>query len=272
MSPRTALLAATACAGLLVIEPPAATASDKPSPSVLRAALADPFTKDFVEADPGTPNVLEGPFDVQGYANYFQMDPKTRDQLIESLNKEGFLAGYARTWYKPGSQIWMGEGILAFQTGQGATSAMMASKLRYAASPTFKSYVDSSGIPQSIGVTVHDADGFNWTVFLFAKGNDVISILAGSDSDYMGDTALTQAKIEYDLAPASTAGSNPTAGTPGNALAKGVAIGTAVVALLVPLLATLSGVAGLVILIWSIRRRRPDPAPGMPAHVEADKQ
>ena len=251
-----AVLEATTLAGFILMQPLPASVPDPPSPATLRATLADPVSAGFVEADQGTPKVLEGPFSAQSYADYFQTDQKTRDALVASLTSEGFLAGYARSWYKLGSRIFLGESVLAFQASTGAKSALQLSKLQYATSPTFRSFEDLSNIPQSFAVTVHDADGFNWTVILFVKGNDAYAVIEGSDSDYMTSSALAQARSAYDFAPPST---SATTSHP-SALASSLAFSTAlVVSLLV--LAAIGSVIGVSILIFH-NARNPGPMEG----------
>jgi hypothetical protein len=250
-----ALLQAATLAGLIAMQPHAAAAIDKPSPATLRATLADPFTGDFVEADPGTPNVLEGPFDAQIYANSFQLDPTTQGRLIESLNKEGFISGYARTWYKAGSRIFMGESVLAFQAVAGATSSSQLSKVQYGTSPAFTSFQDVA-IPHSFAVKVHEPDGFNWTVVIFTKGNGLYVITVGSESDYMDASTRSQADKEYEFAPLSISAST----SHPSALAGGLAFGTALVVSLL-LLAALGSVVVASVLIFH-NARNPWPVAG----------
>lgn len=237
-------------AGFILMQPLPASVPDPPSPATLRATLADPVSAGFVEADQRTPNVLEGPFNAQSYADYFQTDQKTRDALITSLTHEGFLAGYARSWYKLGSRTFLGESILAFQAGTGAMSSVQLSKVQYATSPTFRSFEDVSAIPQSFAVTVHDPDGFSWTVVLFAKGNDAIAVIEGSESDYMTAGALAQAKTEYDFAPPSTSASS----SHPSALASGLAFGTALVVSLLVLAAIGSAIGLSLVIIHNGRK------------------
>ena len=245
-----AALEAATMAGFILMQPLPASVSDPPSPATLRATLADPVGAGFVEADRGTPNVLEGPFNAQSYADYFQTDKKTHDALVSSLTKEGFLAGYARSWYKLGSRTFLGEAILAFQASTGAMSAVQLSKLQYATSPTFRSFEDVSAIPQSFAVTVRDPDGFSWTVVLFAKGNDAIAVIEGSDSDYMTAGALAQAETEYAFAPPSTGASTSRP----SELASGLAFGTALVVSLLVLAAVGSVIWLSLVIIHNARK------------------
>lgn len=247
-----------AVAGLIALQPLTALASDTPTLEALRAILADPTSSDYVEVDQGTPNALVGPFDARTYADSFQTDSKTSDALVDSLNKEGFLAGYARSWYKPGTQIYMGAAVFAFHANAGARSALRASKLQYATGAGFKSFLDSSSIPQSFALTDSGPDGFNWTVVLFTKGNDMFAILAGSATGYTSADALTQAKAEYVFAPASTF-----AGTPA-VLAAGHAFGKALLVSLVLMAMLVAAVVGSILVVLNARKPSKPVLPGSP--------
>jgi hypothetical protein len=246
-------------------------ASDAPGPETLRSALADPVTGDYLEVDLGTPGVLEGPFDVQAYADSFQLDAKSRETLINGLNKEGFVAGYARTWYTPGSRnIWMAESILVFQADKGSTSARQSSKLHYATDKGFGRFVDTGNIPQSFGLTYQGPDGFKWTVVVFSKGNDVFAVIVGSAADYMTASALGQATTEYASAPDRTSVPPARAGDPPSALASGLAFGTALVVFLLFMVAVGSVIAAAIWMSNS-SRSRPHPDSALSGNVGADR-
>lgn len=242
---------------LIASVPIPTVASDAPSPETLRATLADPFRVDFVEVDLGTPDVLEGPFDVEAYADSFRPDAKTRETLINALNKEGFVGGYARTWYTPGStNMWMAEGILVFRADTGATSARLSSKVRYATDRGFGRFVDAGDIPQSFALTWQGPDGFKWTVVVFSKGNDLFAIIVGSAADHMIESALGQAEAEYRLAPDHMS-VRPAQSNHPNAVASGVGFATALVVFLL-LMVALGAVVGAGMWVLS-SRPRPDP-------------
>jgi len=253
---------------LLASLPIPTTASDTPSPEILRATLADPFRVDFVEVDLGTPDILEGPFDVEVYADSFRLDAKTRETLINELNKQGFVGGYARTWYTPGSTtVWMAEGILVFRADAGATSARLSSKVHYATDKGFGRFVDTGDIPQSFALAYQGPDGFRWTVVVFSKGNDLFVIIFGSAADYMTESALGQATKEYRLAPDRTSARPAQPSHRPNALASGVGFATALVVFLL-LMVALGSVVGAG--IWVLNSRsRPDPAQS--GNVGADR-
>ena len=254
---RRQALGGTVLAVLITSVPIPTLASDAPSPETLRATLADPFRVDFVEVDLGTPDVLEGPFNVEVYADSFRLDAKTRETLINELNRQGFVGGYARTWYTPGStNMWMAEGILVFRGDDGATSARLSSKVHYATDKGFGRFVDTGDIPQSFALTWQGPDGFKWTVVVFSKGNDLFAIIVGSAADYMTESALGQAEAEYRLAPGHTS-VHPAQSNHPNAVASGVGFATALVVFLL-LMVALGAVVGAGIWVLS-SRPRPDP-------------
>jgi len=57
----------------LAVAPITALAAPSPGPATLRAALADPIDRSFVEADVGAAGTLEGPFDAESYVNYYEL-------------------------------------------------------------------------------------------------------------------------------------------------------------------------------------------------------
>jgi len=193
-----------ALAACFAIAPAAAAAAELPNPSTLRASLADPIDKQFVEVDRGTPNTLEGPFDAKAYAAYYQAtDPQERQRIIDVLNENGFISGYGREWYRPRTDIWLGEVVLVFTKPDGAAAAASSSKIRYEQSKGFQSFVGAGSIPAAFAVTVN-GNGFDWTVVVFPKGNDIFAVAGGSPSDYMTSAVVAQAQKQYAQAPAGT--------------------------------------------------------------------
>jgi len=235
---RLGLAGMGALAAFLTMTPVAAEAAPSPNPAALRATLADPISPDFVEADQGTPGTVEGSLDAARYVDSTSATAAERQGMIDSLNQNGFISGYGREWYKPRSNDFLGEIVLAFASSNGARATASLSKIRYAQEKSFQSFTDSL-IPGGYALT-EVGGGFSWTVVVFTKADGLYAVAGGSPSDFMSADVLAQAQKEYRLAPAnSLAPSHQTA-----------PIGFAL-ALLLALLVT----GGLV--LFAVIRRRP---------------
>jgi hypothetical protein len=227
-----------ALAGFLTMTSIAAEAAPSPNPAALRATLADPISQDFVEADQGTPGTVEGSLDATRYVDSTSATAAERQGMLDSLNRNGFISGYGREWYKPRSNDFLGELVLAFTNPNGARATASLSKIRYAQDKGFQSFTDSL-IPGGYALT-EVASGYSWTVVVFTKADGMYAVAGGSPSDFMSADVLAQAQKEYRLAPANTlAPSHQTA-----------PIGFALALLLVLLIT-----GGLV--LFAVIRRRP---------------
>jgi hypothetical protein len=252
------IVCALAVAGL-AMTPIAAAAASAPSPGTLRAALAAPLDGSFVEADVGTAGTLEGPFDAEGYASYSDLDVQTGQAMVKSLQRNGFVGGYGREWYKPRASEYLGELVMVFTRSSGASSIANASKIRYQQDQGFQSLVEPHLNKDSFGVTEISA-GYHWTAVIFEKGNNLFAIGQGSTADFMTDAALAQARRAYDFAPSSIGPSAHSSPPPG--LAHGFRLIAAVGLMLVLAAATVAAV--IVFVVRTPRPRPPIPAESQP--------
>lgn len=195
--------------GALALAPIAASAAATPSPETMRAALADPIDKSFIEADIGAAGTLEGPFDADSYGKYFELsgtDESTAQSLVRSLHSNGFVGGYGRQWYQPrGALEYLGELIMVFNNSSGASSIALASKMRYQQDRGFQSLVEPRLSKGSFGVT-ESSGGYSWTIVIFQKGSNLFAVARGSDVSNRTDEALAQARRAYAVAPSSVGG------------------------------------------------------------------
>lgn len=168
----------------------------------LRDTLVDPVASGYVEAQSGTPGVFEGPFTASQYGDYAALtDPSVRQGVIDALQRNGFVAGYAREWNLRNTQDYLAEIVLHFKTIAGANAAATSSQARYTTLNGFRDFVDTKRIAGSFGVRIDGAGGFNWTIVVFAKGHNTYAVAGGSPDDYQTPISLAQAESEYAFAP-----------------------------------------------------------------------
>ena len=228
-------------AAMVALVPTAGLAGGTPSPSTLRSTLADPIDAAYVEADQGAPNTIEGPFDATRYADYAALtDPQYRQRALDGLKRNGFIAGYGREWYLPGTGNLLSEIVLAFANSSGAAAATAESKVNYSASKAITTFIDPAGVPNAFALTYRGADRFEWTIVIFTKGNDVFGVTGGSDSDYLTGDVEAQARRAFAFAPADTLTASKPAATPGFAVS----------------LVLVTAVIGLLLLAGVLRPRR----------------
>src|SRR3989440_2288599 len=236
-----------AAAGALALGPLAATAAPTPSPSPsLDQVLAPPPGSGFTELTTG---VLHGEFSAHDWATT-NASGADATETESTLTKDGFVDGYGKTWAQPSAGHAMIEAVMAFSGGQGARKALTSLEASDKADKSYQHANTISGIEPYYGA--HFADTASTTVgdlFVFVKGNDVFFVILASQKDDVLTTATTQAKAQFDAAPASTI---PTGQWPENA-AKPVAGSSA--ALGIGLLAAIIVAIVALIGFLAIRRR-----------------
>jgi len=202
-----------AAAGALALGPMAATAAPTPSPSPsLDRVLAPPPGSGFTELTTG---VLHGEFSARDWATT-NASGADATETESTLTKDGFVDGYGKTWAQPSAGHAMIEAVMAFSGGQGARKALTSLEASDKADKSYQHANTISGIEPYYGA--HFADTASTTVgdlFVFVKGNDVFFVILASQKDDVLTTATTQAKAQYDAAPASTI---PTGQWPENAV------------------------------------------------------
>jgi hypothetical protein len=246
----------------LAMTPIAALAVAGPSPETMRAALANPLDGSFIEADVGAAGTLEGPFDAESYASYYElagMDVQTGQTLIRSLHSNGFVSGYARQWYQPRASEYLGELVMGFAGSSGASSIASASKIRYQQDQGFQSFVEPHLSKGSFAVT-DVSGGYQWTLVIFQKGNNLFAVVQGSTGDFMTDQALAQARRAYDFAP-STIGP-PAQSSPPSGLARYIRL---IAAAAVTVLLAVATVVAVIVFVL----RTPRPRPPVPVEYQA---
>jgi hypothetical protein len=255
-------IACASAVAALALSPAAAWAAAVPSPATLRAALADPIDRNFIEADVGTAGTLEGPFDAESYASYNEvagLDVQTAQSLVRSLRSNGFVGGYARQWYQPRAPEFLGELVMGFTRSSGASSIASASKIRYQQDQGFQSLVEPHLNKGAFAVTEFSG-GYRWTVVIFQKGSDLFAVAQGSTGDFMTDSALAQARRAYDFAPSSIGPSAQSGSATG--FAQYFRLIAAIGAMMLLVVATVAAV--IVFVVRTPRPRPPGPVESQP--------
>ncbi|HSS60977.1 MAG TPA: hypothetical protein VLK30_05930 [Candidatus Limnocylindrales bacterium] len=190
-------MAAAAAFGLL---PLSAGATATPSPT-LDTVLAAPPSSDFNEL---TSSPLNGKFTAHDFAT-LNGNSTAATNTENSLNHDGFVDGFAKTWTQASSGHGLIEAVLAFAGGRGAKDALTGLEAGDKADASYKHADTITGISPYYGA--HFADSTNNVIedfYAFAKGNDVFAVLFVSSKDDVADLAVSQARAQYDHAPAST--------------------------------------------------------------------
>ena len=113
-------------AALLLVGPIGWSFTPSPSPT-LDSFLAAPPESNYVELSATTQGVIEGPFDAD---KYIQMGSTTDPtQVRATLDRDGFIAGYGRTWVQTGTRRALVEAVVAFKGNAGAKKWLVASVL-----------------------------------------------------------------------------------------------------------------------------------------------
>ncbi len=254
------LLVAAGAAVLALL--PLAVTADGPDPSVLRSALAEPPSSDYIEGDTTTKG--EGAFDSTEYSDLFVTDASKRSAATRTLDSDGFILGYGRVWAKRAAGVALVEIVFAFKDESGALAYESTSKLGDTSNPNLKDTFDIATVSRSYGVTELTSGEYT-TAIVFDKGNDLFGLVFVSTSAFMVDAAKTQAKAMYDHAPDFTiqpsTSSTPAAATSSVAYDLGRLAGNLLFGAIVV------GVILLVVGLVIRSRRRPalQPAGGLAA-------
>jgi hypothetical protein len=196
------LLYAAACCSIVALLPVTAAAAPTPSPA-LSGVLAPPPSADYVEADATVPGSLEGAFDAKKYvATGGPANPALAERTLE---RDGFVDGFARTWIQRSSGHVLVEIVIAFNGADGAKSWLLSSELADKAEPSYQHSVSISGIDAYYGARFHYASNNSYAdAYVFVKGNDYFAVIVASAIDDLGTAAATQTRVQYDSAPPYT--------------------------------------------------------------------
>jgi len=186
----------------IVFHPATAIASATPSPS-LSGILAPPPTADYIEASTSVPGSFEGPFDPKTFVT--NTGAKNGEAVQTTLQRDGFVDGYWRTWVQKTTRHVLVEIVIAFTGRDGADKWLRSSEL---ADKSDSNYLNSLSI---IGIDAYYGAHFLYTssqtygdAFAFVKGNDFFIVLAVSPKDDLGGFAANQTTAQYAAAPDAT--------------------------------------------------------------------
>src|SRR5207245_7508841 len=127
-----------------------------------------------------------------------------------TLNRDGFLDGYGKTWASSSAGHAMVEAVMAFKGGAGARKALTALETSDKADPSYKHADTVSGIDPYYGA--HFAESSSNTVgdlFVFAKGNDIFFGILASTKDDVLTLSAQQAEAQHEAAAGSTIARRP---------------------------------------------------------------
>jgi hypothetical protein len=186
----------------LLLQSAMVLAAPTPSPA-LDGILIKPPGTGFKEELKTTPGILEGPFDAAKFATVTA--PTDTAPTTQTLARDGFLTGYARTWFSAGSaHVWV-EAVMAFTGAKGAKTWLRQSEVADKADPSYSQALTISGIDTYYGARlvdkVHKVYGDE---FVFVKGNDVYLVTYVSNKNDLGSVTATQARKQFDAAPPFT--------------------------------------------------------------------
>jgi len=241
---------------LLALAPAAASAAPSPSPS-LDTVLATP-PSGYAEL---TSSSFHGVFTAHDYAQ--ASGSSKADEIEKTLNHDGFVSGFGKTWVHRASAHALVEAVLAFTGAKGAKEWLVSAEAGDKSDPTYAHSDSISGIsPYYGGHFKYPESSTEGDVFSFVKGNDVFIVGAVSTKDDVLQLATTQTQTQYNSAPNQTI---PSSQWPEN-VSKGSAfpvLGVGIVGLLVVLVVVavvvMAGLAtgdGAVVLLGGLGVRR----------------
>lgn len=228
----------------------AAASSPAPSPTLDTILAAAP--SGFTEL---TTAVFHGKFTAHDYATNTGGDKAS--QIEATLNHDGFVDGYGKTWAQASAGHALVEAVIAFTGGKGAHDWLTAAEAGDKADPQYVRADNASGLGTYYGA--HFAYTTQNTVadgFVFVKGNDVFSIAAASTKDDVLSLATTQSTAQFSSAPDATI---PSSQWPENQNNNGPSAGGS------SLFFILAAVVVIAVIVLAVvmRSRRRTPAPAM---------
>ncbi|HET9782613.1 MAG TPA: hypothetical protein VFR33_12645 [Candidatus Dormibacteraeota bacterium] len=249
--------AAAMFAAALALAPLVASATSSPNPS-LDTVLVAPPSSDFTEL---TTSPLHGKFSAHDWAALSGNGPDA-SQTEATLNKDGFIDGFGKTWAQQASGHALIEAVMAFSGGRGAQSALTGMEASDKSDSTYKNADTVTGISTYYGA--HFVDVSNQLIedfFAFVKGNDVFGIAFVSPKDDVLDAATRQVRDQYSHAPGATI---PRSQWPENA-SPSASISIGIVAAGIGFIVVVMGLVTFLVL----RRRTPQPTAAYASYVPA---
>jgi hypothetical protein len=192
--------AALAFAVAVAVAPLTVHATSSPSPT-LDTVLATPPATDFAEL---TTSPLHGKFTAHEWA-MLSANSNGAAQTEATLNRDGFVDGFGKTWAQASSGHALIEAVMAFSGGRGARSALAGMEASDKSDTSYKKADSVAGITDYYGA--HFVDPTNQLIedfFAFVKGNDVFGIAFVSPQDDVLTDATRQIQTQYSNAPGST--------------------------------------------------------------------
>jgi hypothetical protein len=236
-------------------------ASPSPSPGLDKVLAAPPAG--FSEV---TSASMHGEFTAHQYAS--NADVAKQTSVENTLNHEGFVDGYGKTWVSNVAQHVLVEEVIAFTGGRGARDWLTAAEVGDKANKTYQHADSMSGIDPYYGEHIFDStsklygDGF-----AFAKGNDVFVVAVVSTKDDTLSQATAQTRVQYSSAPDRTI---PTSQWPENNQAAGNSSSALQLGFVVGGIVFFALVAGIAVVVIGIVRRNGQKAAAAAAYTAAD--
>ena len=236
------------------LAPLAAAATPTPSPA-LDTVLVAP-------ADPGfadDPNALAFPEGIFTAPQWAAVAGTNAPQVEDQLHCDGFITGYARAWLDKANNHIVTQAVVAFSGGKGAGNLLTYLAGNVTNTQYFSHAISVSGIDSAGGAHFANPAGPVYADQIwFTKGNDYFYLAVLSPKDDMGDLAPTQAKRQFDVAPAYTI---PPAQWPENTSTSGFSWSGALGSVAWIALAVAAVVIAVVIAaVFLLSRQRPAPA------------
>ena len=187
-----------AAATAFALTPVGAVGAPSPSPS-LNTVLAQP-PSGFSELP--TADFPNGAFTAHQYAQ--ASNSAKADQIEKTLNRDGFVDGFGKTWIHNADQHALVEAVIAFTGKNGAKDWLSAAEAGDKTDPSYLHSDTVDGISPSYGGHFAPSTGTVGDVFSFVKGNDVFIVGFISVKDDVLALAQSQAKSQYNAAPNET--------------------------------------------------------------------
>ena len=196
-------LVAAAAVAAMAFAPATTMAAATPSPSPsLGTLLAAPPESDFID-DAQAFTRVQGDFDVVEYVDF--LAPSDPADLQTTLKQDGFLSGFGRSWAQKGTGHLLLEMVVAFKGGTGAKNWLTSSQAADSSNQYFKRAIVLTGVEPSYGGHFADPAAPAYAdIIAFVKGNDYFLIGILSASDDIADSASTQTRKQFALAPPNT--------------------------------------------------------------------
>ena len=240
---------AAAISLLAALAPATALATPSPSPGLETVLAAPPSGYAELTSSP-----FHGLFTAHDYAQ--ALGSGDAGQIEKTLNHDGFVSGFGKTWVHQASGHALLEAVLAFTGAKGAKEWLLQAEAGDKKDPSYTHADSISGISPYYGVHFKSTDSTGeGDAFSFVKGNDVFLVDAVSTKDDVLDLATTQTQAQYNSAPKETI---PSGQWPENASSAGRSIANYVGYFTIPVLIAVLALAGFFIV--RSRRRAPSVA------------